>query len=126
MSKKINIDQLVIRLEHWRSQKSYKGEAIPPKLVASILEAANHYPLPELKRKLKVKNYQIKSWREERGLESQTSIVRVSSPFRPTLSLEETPPIEILRPDGVLLKIHPRTSDESRQIIDSFIIGGGR
>ena len=130
----LTLEAVATHFEQWRSRKA-KGEPIPEPLWREAIELLDRYRISQVTRKLRLSGSDLNRRRRQFGAASppskqaqETTFVEIDAMLSDPASGPATTKgwLELSRPDGMRLHIHPREGRELLALVDHFMGNGGR
>ena len=125
----LTLEAVAAHFEQWRSRKT-KGEPIPEQLWRESIDLLDRYRISQVTRQLRLSGSDLKKRRRQFSAASPTSKQAQETTFV-EIDTKLTDPahgpastkswLELHRPDGMRLHIHPRDGRELLALVDHFI-----
>jgi len=125
----LTLDEVAEHFEHWRQRKR-PGERIPESLWIEAIALVERHGLSRVTRRLRLKRGDLKRHRELLSRDQHDSEPAVT--FVELTPVPMTPPprfapasLELIRPDGLRLRIEPGDGINAQAVLDRFLGLGG-
>jgi len=125
----LTLDEVAEHFEHWRQRKR-PGERIPESLWIEAIALVERHGLSRVTRRLRLKRGDLKRHRELLSRDQHDSEPAVT--FVELTPVPMMPPprfapasLELIRPDGLRLRIEPGDGINAQAVLDRFLGLGG-
>ena len=126
----LTLEEVAAHFEHWRREKK-KGERIPDQLWSEAIALVEAYGLSQVTRRLRLSGRDLNkrrglpgsgSRRGRRG-EAPTTFVELTPEVVVQAQRRQSTPgsLELIRPDGLRLRIEPGEGLDARAVLERFM-----
>jgi len=124
------LDEVAAHFEHWRREKR-KGERIPDQLWSEAIALIEGYGLSQVTRRLRLSGRDLNKRRgmpgsgQRRGrlVEAPATFVELAPEVVVQAQHRQSTPgcLELIRPDGLRLRIEPGDGIDARAVLERFL-----
>ena len=124
------LEEVVAHFEHWRRKKK-KGERIPEQLWSEAIAVVKDYGLSQVTRRLRLSGRDLNKRRgilgsgrrRARRAEAPATFVELAPEVVVQAQRRQSTPgcLELIRPDGLRLRIEPGEGIDARAVLERFM-----
>jgi hypothetical protein len=125
----LTMEEVAVHFEAWRAQKR-RGERIPEQLWSEAIALVKDYGLSQVTRRLRLSGRDLSqrrgilgSGRRRRRAEAPATFVELAPEVVVQAQRRQSTPgcLELIRPDGLRLRIEPGEGIEPRAVLERFM-----